>query len=96
MNTRSRRSECRPSSYLLKPVDLATLKHVVDEIEIVKKQEALQNNKLFTLDIIRSFSMADMLGTDEMSYLPYGERNWTIYQIYNRQPGKGASVYAEA
>ena len=70
------------SSYLLKPVDLATLKHVVDEIEIVKKQEALQNNKLFTLDIIRSFSMADMLGTDEMSYLPYGERNWTIYQIY--------------
>lgn len=69
-------------SYLLKPVDLVTLKHVVDEIEIVKKQEALQNNKLFTLDIIRSFSMADMLGTDEMSYLPYGERNWMIYQIY--------------
>lgn len=69
-------------SYLLKPVDLATLKQVVDDIVVLKNQEKEHDNKLFTLDVIRSFNMADQLGSDETSFLPYGTYSYVIYQIY--------------
>ena len=33
-------------------------------------------------DVIRSFNMADQLGSDETSFLPYGTNSYVIYQIY--------------
>lgn len=69
-------------SYLLKPVDLSTLKNLIDGIKEQKRQETVQNNKLFTLDIIRTFHMSDMLGTNEASFLPYEKGKYVIYQIY--------------
>lgn len=75
-------------SYLLKPVDLTTLKTLVDEITLLKQQETAHNNKLFTLDIIRSFTMSDQLGSDEVSLLPYGSGQYILYQIYIDKQGK--------
>lgn len=76
-------------SYLLKPVDLETLKKVVDEIAELKRQETVQNNKLFTLDIIRSFHMADQLGTNEVGLLAYGKGYYVIFEIYIDEQEKG-------
>lgn len=69
-------------SYLLKPVDLATLKNLVDNIIELKQKETELNNRLFTSDIIRTFYLADQMGTDEMAFLPYGRANYVIYHIY--------------
>ncbi|MCI8975959.1 MAG: response regulator [Lachnospiraceae bacterium] len=69
-------------SYLLKPVDLVTLKNLVDNIIELKQKETELNNRLFTSDIIRTFHLADQLETDEMSFLPYGRANYIIYHIY--------------
>ncbi|MCM1134483.1 MAG: response regulator, partial [Clostridium sp.] len=69
-------------SYLLKPVDLDTLKKLVDDIIELKQKETEQNNRLFTSDIIRSFNMADQLGSDEVAFLPYKKGNYVIYHIY--------------
>ena len=49
---------------------------------MLKNQEKEHDNKLFTLDVIRSFNMADQLGSDETSFLPYGTNSYVIYQIY--------------
>lgn len=69
-------------SYLLKPVDLVTLKQVVDDIVVLKNQEKDHNNKLFALDVIRSFNMADQLGGEEAAFLSYGNDPYVLYQIY--------------
>ena len=69
-------------SYLLKPVDLNTLKNLVDDVVKLKQKETELNNRIFTSDIIRSFNMADQLGTNEVAFLPYGSGKYMIYQIY--------------
>lgn len=79
-------------SYLLKPVDLATLKQVVDDIVVLKNQEKEHDNKLFTLDVIRSFNMADQLGSNETAFLPYGTNPYVIYQIYIDEQEKNGST----
>lgn len=76
-------------------MDLATLKQVMDDIVVLKNQEKEHDNKLFTLDVIRSFNMADQLGSDETSFLPYGTNSYVIYQIYIDEQ-KRTAAHAQA
>ena len=80
-------------SYLLKPIDTKTLKEVVDELKLIRQKEVQNKNMVFSLDIIRSFQISDLLDTDEISLLPYAEGNYIILQIFFDTPQK-KSLYS--
>ena len=80
-------------SYLLKPVDTKTLKEVIDKLKLIRQIEVQNKNMVFSFDIIRSFQISDLLGTDEISLLPYKESNYIIFQIFFDTPEK-KSLYS--
>lgn len=68
--------------YILKPIDIHTLRQLFNRILLSQQETFLQSNKSFANDIIRSFNMSDQFGVDDTDFLPAARGNYILYQIY--------------
>lgn len=68
--------------YILKPIDLDTLKSLFDRILISQAISREQNNTVFAHDVIRSFNMADQFAADEVEFMPSAPSDYILYQFY--------------
>lgn len=68
--------------YILKPVELDTLKNLFQRIEIKHQISNKQNNRIFAHDVIRSFNMADQFSAKDTEFLPSESSDYILYQFY--------------
>lgn len=68
--------------YILKPVDMETLKNLFERIHASRALCRLQNNAVFAHDVVRSFNMADQFSPEETEFLPAASSDYILYQFY--------------
>lgn len=68
--------------YLVKPVDIQILKGLFDRIAASHRKKQLENNTIFSHDIIHSFNIAEQFSPDRTDFLPDTDSDYILYQFY--------------